>query len=256
MFLAAQMNLRRIAAGLVIVGLALALGCQASTPSPEKKETGKAKISISPEALEHLAQGQKFLMDQKLDEALKEFQETVRLAPNSPVANYWLGRAYFYRKDKELAEKSFKKVLELEPENYHALAWLGKIYSFDPDKLDLAKSYLIKALEESPENLEAHFDLARIYGMQGERQKALREFAFLFSKERDFFIYHFELGRMLEAWGEPDKAIEEYKRAQVLNPHFQPAGEAIKRLESRKNEGKPSQSQPPATAAPTSTTRR
>ena len=67
--------------------------------------------------------------------------------------------------------------------------------------------------------------------MKGERNKALREFGFLFSKERDFFIYHFELGRIFEAWGEKDKAIGQYKRAQLLNPNFPAAGEAIKRLE-------------------------
>ncbi len=150
------------------------------------------------------------------------------------MAYFWLGRVYFYRKDKEQAEKSFKKVLELDPENYHAMAWLGKLYSFDKDKLAQAQSYLQKALEESPENLEAHFDLARLYAMQGERDKALREFGFLFGKERDFFIYHFELGRMLEAWNEKDKAMEQYKRALVLSPNFKPAEEAIKLLEEKR----------------------
>ena len=207
------------------------LGCPASNTTSGTKEKAKSKISLPPEAVEHLAQGQKFLQDQKLDEALKEFQETVRLAPESPPAHFWLGRVYFYREDKDQAEKSFKKVLELEPDNYHAMAWLGKLYSFNKDKLEQAQSYLQKALEASPENLEAHFDLGRIYAMQGERGKALREFGFLFSKERDFFIYHFELGRILEAWEEKDKAIEQYKRALVLNPNFPAGAEAIKRLE-------------------------
>ena len=154
----------------------------------------------------------------------------MRLAPDSPVAYFWLGRVYFYRKDKEQAEKSFKKVLELAPDNYHAMAWLGKLYSLDKDKLEQAQYYLQKALEESPENLEAHFDLARIYAMRGERDKALREFGFLFGKERDFFIYHFELGRMLDAWNEKDKAIDQYRRALILSPNFKPAEEAIRRL--------------------------
>ncbi|MGQ9920865.1 MAG: tetratricopeptide repeat protein [Desulfobacca sp.] len=255
-----QKVVRLFLGGLVVFGLLLYLGCQPSTPTREKKETDKAKIAMSSEALEHLTQGQKFLQDRKLDEALKEFQETARLAPDSPLAHFWLGRVYFDRQDKDQAEKAFKKVLELEPDNYHAMAWLGKIYSFDRDKLDVAHSSLIKALEKSPENLDAHFDLARVYGMMGERQKALREFAFIFARERDFFFYHFELGRMLEAWGEPEKAMEEYKRAHVLNPHFKPVEDAIKRLEARKTEGKTPSSPPPAAppspAAPTTPVRR
>jgi tetratricopeptide (TPR) repeat protein len=225
-------------------------GCPSPSPTSGTKDTAQKKISLSPEAAEHLAQGQKFLLDQKADEALKEFQETVRLAPESPPAHYWLGRAYLYKKDKELAEKSFKKVLALEPENYHAMAMLGKMYSFEKDKLELAQSYLQKALQESPENLEAHFDLGRIYALQGERNKAVREFSFLFNKERDFFLYHFELGRILEAWGEKDKAVEQYKRAQVLNPNFVAAGEAVKRLAGGSGSPAPAAAPPPKPAPP------
>lgn len=213
------------------------LGCTSSNTTSGIQQTAKTKKSLPPQAAEHLAQGQKFLQDQKADEALKEFQEAVRLAPESPPAHFWLGRAYFYRKDKDQAEKSFKKVLELEPDNYHAMAWLGKMYSFEKDKLEQAQSLLLKALEGSPENLEVHFDLGRVYAMQGERGKTLREFGFLFSKERDFFIYHFEFGRMLEAWGEKDQAIQQYKRALVLNPKFAPVEEAIKRLEGGSTTG-------------------
>ena len=214
---------------LSAVCLLTLLGCPADKSS-DTKDKAKGKASLPPQAVEHLAQGQKFLQEQKIDEALKEFQETVRLAPDSPVAYFWLGRVYFYRKDKEQAEKSFKKVLELAPDNYHAMAWLGKLYSLDKDKLEQAQSYLQKSLEESPENLEAHFDLARIYAMRGERDNALGEFGFLFSKEREFFVYHFELGRMLEAWHEKDKAMDQYRRVLVLSPNFKPAEEAIGRL--------------------------
>jgi tetratricopeptide (TPR) repeat protein len=222
----------RVLFSLVLAAcLATFFGCPASNTNTENKEKSKSKTALAPQAVEHLAQGQKFLQEQKIEEALKEFQETVRLAPDSPVAHFWLGQAYFYRKDKDQAEKSFKKVLELAPDNYHAMAWLGKLYSFDKDKVEQAQTYLQKALEESPENLEAHFDLARIYAKQGERNKALREFGFLFVKEKDFFIYHFEFGRMLEAWNEKDKAIEQYRRALVLNPNFKPIEEAIRRLE-------------------------
>jgi tetratricopeptide (TPR) repeat protein len=230
--------------------LATFLGCPASNTTPATQEKGKTKTTLSKEALEHLSQGQKFLQDQKLDEALKEFQETVRLAPDSALGQFWLGRVYFYRKDKEQAEKAFKKVLEKEPDNYHAMAMLGKMYSFDKDKLEQAQTYLQKALAESPENLEAHFDLARIYAMQGERNKALREFGFLFSKERDFFIYHFELGRMLEAWDEKGKAIEQYKRALVLNPNFKPAEESIQRLEGKSGGSSSSGTAPTSKTAP------
>jgi len=221
--------------GLAILGLTgvlAILGCPSAEQSKKPADESSKKALFSPQALDHFRQAHKFLAEKKMDEALKEFQETVRLSPDSSLATYWLGKAYFYQKEKEQAEKLFKKVLEMDPQNYHAMAMLGRLYSFDRDKLNQAEDYLKKALDYSPENLEAHFDLARVYARKGERTKALQQFRFLFAKESEFFIYHFELGRMLEAWGQKEQALREYRRAQLLNPRFEPASQAIKRLES------------------------
>lgn len=217
---------------ILLLGISWGIGLGGCNPGGTPSKTEKeSKAPLSPEALEHFRQGHKFLANKKLQEAIKEFQETVRLAPDSPLAQYWLGRAYFYNQEPEPAEKAFKKVLELDAKNYHALAMLGKLYSFDRGKLDQAQQYLQQALEESPDNLEAHFDLGRIYAMKGEQQQALREFGFTFAKEGEFAIYHFEMGRILEAWGQKGEALQNYQRALVLNPRFDAAKQAITRLE-------------------------
>jgi tetratricopeptide (TPR) repeat protein len=217
---------------LGLAGLLLICGCPAAEQTAKPAKEVKKGPPLTPEALEHFRQAHKFMAEQKMDEALKEFQETARLAPDSPLAVFWLGKAHLYRKDREQAEKHFKKVLEMDPQNYHAMAMLGRLYSLDKDKLDQAESYLKQALDYSPDNLEAHFDLGRIYARKGERDKALQEFRFLFNQEAEFFIYHFELGRILEAWGNKEAAIREFRRALVLNPKFEAAEQAIKRLES------------------------
>jgi tetratricopeptide (TPR) repeat protein len=220
------------AGALVLVlglGLILGIGCGPSGTSPKSEK--ESKVALSPQAMEHFRQGHKFLAEQKLGEALKEFQETARLAPDSPLATYWLGKAYFYQKDRDQAEKAFNRVLQLDPKNYHAMAALGRLYSFDKNKRDQAEKYLQQALEESPDNLEAHFDLGRIYAMKGEQKQAMREFAFIFTKEREFGLYHFEMGRILEAWGEKKGALQQYQRALVLNPRFPMAEQAVKHME-------------------------
>ena len=155
---------------LAILGLSGSLwicGCSSAEQAGKAAKEAKKSQSLPPQALDHFRQAQKFLSDQKLDEALKEFQETARLAPDSTIAAFWLGKAYLYKKDRDQAEKYFKKVLEMDPQNYHAMAMLGRLYSLDRDKLDQAETYLKQALDYSPENLEAHFDLARIYAQKG-----------------------------------------------------------------------------------------
>ena len=230
-----MMRLKVMFSILAILGLSGSLwlcGCPpAEQPGKAAKEAKKGP-PLSPEALDHFRQAQKFLSEQKVDEAMKEFQETARLAPDSPLAAFWLGKAYLFKKDQAQAEKYFKKVLEMDPQNYHAMAMLGRLYAMDRDKLDQAEAYLKQALDYSPENLEAHFDLGRIYARKGERDKAIQEFRFLFNQEGEFFIYHFELGRILEAWGNKDAALREYRRTLLLSPKFEPAEQAIKRLES------------------------
>lgn len=261
------MALRRLVplVGCLIIGGIMGslsfMGC-GPTGTPPKAEK-ESKVTLSPQAMEHFRQGHKFLAEQKLPEALKEFQETARLAPESPLAQFWLGKAYFFQKDREQSEKAFKRVLQLEPKNYHAMAMLGRIYSFDRDKLDQAQQYLQQALDESPDNLEAHFDMGRVYAMKGDKQKTTQEMAFIFNKEREFALYHFEMGRILEAWGEKAGALEHYKRALVLNPRFEPADQAIKRMQDASRKDVPSTvpvttggKTPPSTPArPPATTR-
>jgi len=144
---------------------------------------GKGQGTLPPQALDHFRQGHRFLEQKKLDEAFKEFRKTALLAPDSGLAYFRLGKVYFYWKDKDQAEKLFHKLLQLEPKNYHALAMLGETYFFDKAKLDQAQKYLQQALAQSPEYLEAHFHLGRVYAMKGEQEKALLEFSFVFPKK-------------------------------------------------------------------------
>jgi len=230
------------------------LGCQPGGSPP--KSDKESKITLSPQAMEHFRQAHKFLAEKKLDEAFKEFQETVRLAPDSPLAEYWLGRAYFFKRDMDQAHKTFQKVLQKDPKNYHAMAMLGKIASLDKARLDEAQKYLQQALDESPENLEAHFDLGRVYALKGDRERSIREFAFIFNKEGEFAPYHFEMGRILEAWGQKDAAMSHYKRALVLSPNFDLAKQAIQTLEKGGTPGAAPKPNPTPSAPPASQPRR
>jgi tetratricopeptide (TPR) repeat protein len=239
--------------GILFFVLSLMLagwGCGPSgaPPKTEKESAPKAqkesKVSLPPPALDHLRQGQQLLAEQKNDEALKEFQEIVRLAPESSLAHYWLGRCYFHRQDKEQAEKAFKQAIELDPKNYQAMVSLGRLYSLDLNKLDQAQKLLQQALEESPDNLEGRFVLGVVYGLKGEKQKALNEFNITFAKEGELGLYHFEIGRILESTKDKDGALKHYQRALVLSPKLAVAEEAVKRLGQEKEKEASSKARP------------
>jgi tetratricopeptide (TPR) repeat protein len=123
---------------------------------------------------------------------------------------------------------------------------MGKIHSLDRAKVDQAKEFLDQALEESPDNLEVHFDLGRVYAIKGERERAVAEFRYIFSKEGEFSLYHYEMGRILEAWGDNNQALNHYRRALLFNPKLEPVNQAIKRLQAAGATGKEN----PPSAAP------
>ena len=187
-----------------------------------------------------LQSGAQIFTRKKLTEALAEFQQVTKQAPESPLAHLWLGKVYLFQKNQPQAEAEFKKVLTLDPKNYAAMILLGRIYSYDPKKLNLAEDYLQQGLTLSPDNVEAHFDLGRVYALKGDRRKAIESFNFVFFKERDFGLYHYEVARILEAWGEQAEALGQYQRALLFNPTLTAAKEAVQRLESR------AQAQPPS----------
>ncbi len=222
----------RLLLGFGLAALLAFSGCN-SKPSPQSpKSKEDMQATISPEAFNHFREAHNLLKEQKMPEALKEFQQAAELAAKSALVQFWVGKTALLNQDKDLAEKSFLKVLELDPPNYHAKAMLGQLYSMDKAKLDQAESYLKEALDASPDNLEAHFYLARVYALKGDKDQSLQEFRVVFAKESEFPGYHFEMGRIMESWGEKEVALNHYRRALLLNPRFEAARQALQKLES------------------------
>ena len=193
-------------------------------------ETATKKSPFSKGAEERFKKGHELLRNQKLDEALKEFEQAAKLSPDTAVAHYWVGKAYFYKKEPERAIAKFKKALDLEPTNYHALAMIGKILSFNKAKLDDEINYLDQAISIDPDYAEAHFDLGRIYALKGDMNRALAEFGIIFRTEPQYAMYHFELGRIFESMKAIDRAKKEYDRALRLDPNMSRAKEALEKL--------------------------
>jgi len=200
------------------------------TGSVAVADTGQKSLFSKPEAEAHFKSGHDLLKKKQLDEALKEFEKAAKISPDSAMAHYWVGMTFFYKKDSERAIAKFKKVLELDPKNFRAMAMIGKILSFDRAKLDEAAKSLNNALSINPDYEDARFDLARIYAMKGDMNRAFAEFAIIFNAEPRFALYHFEAGRIFESMKNVDKAKQEYARALQLDPNMSAAKEALERL--------------------------
>jgi len=123
---------------------------------------------------------QKFvgMLYQRLGEDSKSlpFIETaIELAPMDSELH--LAHGFHYIDNALLAEASvcFEKALNLNPSDQTAQLYLGRTQDFMGD-LDNAEKSLIKAIALGPEELEPHFQLARVLMRQGKLNQAARKY--------------------------------------------------------------------------------
>ena len=98
------------------------------------------------------------------DKAIEVFNklsgDLLYATPHFPQYN--LGRAYYGKKQYEIAEQYFKKALKMETNFSQALWGLGLTY-LATGRNNEAAAALASAVEISPEFAQAHYDLGRAY---------------------------------------------------------------------------------------------
>ncbi|MCA1959701.1 MAG: tetratricopeptide repeat protein [Desulfomonile sp.] len=236
------------AACLLTVCLSFAASAQAPAPA-----AADPTLKADPEVVKCIAKGHELLNKMQIDEALKEFQSCVQKFPESVLARYWLGVAYFSNREKDKAINELKEAVRLEPKNLPAMAMLGRAYSFDEKTLAVAEELLNRVLNVCPNFDDARFDLARIYAQKGEIDKALPLFFLLFEGEARFALYHTEMGKIFMAGGREKEARSEFERALAIMPGFEPAKKFLADLDKKPGSGTPSPTPsptPPATRPP------
>ncbi|CAG0895273.1 unnamed protein product [Cyprideis torosa] len=99
------------------------------------------------------------------DQAFQYYYQATQFAsPTFVLPQYGLGQLYIYRGDNENAANCFEKVLKAHPNNYETMKILGSLYaqSSSQSKKDIAKEYLKKVVDQSPDDVEAWIELAQI----------------------------------------------------------------------------------------------
>ena len=199
----------------------------------QQKENKAIEVKKDQAVTECLAPGHKAASAQNFDEAIKIFSGCVEKYPNAGQAHFFLGMAYFHKKDVENATNELKKAYQLDPNNLEAAVTLGRLYSLDKEKLSLSRELLERVISVEPSRDDVHFDLARVYAMSGEEKKSLREFQIIFSGEPRYGIYHTEFARILIAAGQNKAAMGHLQRALALSPNFEPAKKLLESLEKQ-----------------------
>jgi tetratricopeptide (TPR) repeat protein/peroxiredoxin len=138
-------------------------------------------------------------------EAVKSFQEAVRLSPDNLIALNNLGNAYRLQKNGNEARKAFERGLEIDPSDADANYGLAMVFA-QADDAAHAEEYLRRALKARPDYPEALNNLGILYLRTQRPEDAIASFETCIRVAPDFDQSYVNLARVYVIENAPGKA--------------------------------------------------
>jgi protein O-mannosyl-transferase len=175
-----------------------------------------------------LAQGQ-------ISEAIREFQEAIRLKPDYARAHYNLGNAFSNHGQISEAISEFHEALRLEPGYVAAHINLGNAL-LNQGQINEAIGEFQEAIRLQPDYGRAHYNLGNALLKHGQVNEAIGEFQEAIRLEPDYAVTRINLGNALLNQGRINEAAREFQEAVRLQPDFAEARMNLGGVLARKNE--------------------
>jgi tetratricopeptide (TPR) repeat protein len=194
-----------------------------------KKITGLAALTTDENALKLFDEGNKLIEAGRYDEALKIFEDFLAKYPQIHQVHLNIGTCYLKKDELDKAEAEFKLVLEKTIEVYgdykkdtaaslRALAGLGEIYLKRND-LETARKYFTQALEISPEDEVAAYNVAEILFSHQNIDEAIRFYELAIKIKPSWSKPYHKLGLAYLNKGDFEKALENLRKFLEIDPN-------------------------------------
>ena len=112
----------------------------------------------------------------RLDDAVKECQEAIRLKPDEPGLHQQLADIYWIQNNLPAAETEFQTEIQIDPHNTGAMYNLAVI-SIERSKVAVAVDLLTEVLRRAPNTTEALYQLGRAQALASNYEGAAASFA-------------------------------------------------------------------------------
>ena len=152
-------------------------------------------------------------------EAMRQFAEAVRLTPDSVEARNNLGDSLMREGRTREAKAQFEAAVSLDPGHARAHYNLGNALSADGQLAEAAEQYR-QALRLDPGHVEAHFNLGNTLARLGRPSEAAAEYRQAVRLRPGYADAWYNLGNALAAAGRPGDARDAFTRAVGANPDF------------------------------------
>ncbi|MBA4373179.1 MAG: hypothetical protein C0402_10005 [Thermodesulfovibrio sp.] len=183
------------------------------------QEFGKA-VAFSPysdnaaDALTYMADA--YQKQNKGNEAIKTYQNAIKLFPNRDDFHVKLGDIYMVQGQLGDAEKEYTKAVSISPTTPLNRYSLGQVY-LETNRLDAAEQQFNKLIQLSPKDPSGYFGLGEVARGRGALSEAAGHFEKAIATNKDFPDAYLKLGYTYADLGNTDKIQEQVDELQKMN---------------------------------------
>ncbi|MDH3530189.1 MAG: tetratricopeptide repeat protein, partial [Acidobacteriota bacterium] len=167
------------------------------------------------------SRGIAYLQLGRLDDALEDLAEVVRISSKSAAAKVNLARVYLARQDVDKAEELYAEALKLEPKNFDALSGLANLLNRRRD-FARATSTIDRAMKGagSEKSLTAalHFLKSEVYSAEGKRDAAEGELRKSIETDENYLPAYSAFASLLISRQQTEEALKQYRRVLEKKP--------------------------------------
>jgi Flp pilus assembly protein TadD len=180
-------------------------------------------------ATAHTTLGAALQAQGRTGEALREFRSAVRVDPAYASAHYNLGQVYLARDRPEEALPHYREAARLAPDDPEIRAQLGAALQKTGKRKEAVEQYR-RALALDPAQANARFNLAQILVQEGRVQEGIAELEEALRHNSADADARMALGLALVAAGRPAEAIVELRKTLEQKPDDLVAHDALGQL--------------------------
>ena len=163
----------------------------------------------------HLAK--RYYTSRRFGDALREYEEVVRLEPRSARAYLGMGLSHYELGHARDSRQAFNLALERDPKSAWTHYMLGKLAWQNRD-LELAATHTRRATELDPRSDQAWYGLAACMSKLRRTPEAISALEQAVARNPQNAAAHAALGELLISRSEPERGVTHLERALELNP--------------------------------------
>ena len=180
------------------------------------QKAGQRLAKMAPDSeFTHAMKAETLSDNGRLDDAILEFKEVLRISPEFPGVHFALGQLYWRKKDTEHAMEQLKLALHEDPNQPLAHYYVGDML-VDQQDYQEAIPHLKFALSVYPELTRAHFLMGKSYAGTGQAKLALEEYNQALKQDPNYKEVHFQLYELYARLGEKEKSQEQLRISERL----------------------------------------